>query len=144
MKEKDSPICQNDLQPFFQIELRGIRKPLDRQGMEWAWAGQWVSSQSWNRFWGCGVCWNTSSMGPLLSVSLSSLCNLLGLSWKWGSPEPPTKGVGWHLPYVQFSRYCWSHLSVHVGMDWRTFPTKLLMQEGAPPASLPPIPCGLV
>lgn len=30
MKEKDSPICQNDLQPFFQIELRGIRKPLDR------------------------------------------------------------------------------------------------------------------
>lgn len=29
MKEKDSPMCQNDLEPFFQIELRGIRKYLD-------------------------------------------------------------------------------------------------------------------
>lgn len=34
MKEKDSPICQNDPEPFFQIELRGIRKLLDR----WAWS----------------------------------------------------------------------------------------------------------
>lgn len=30
MKEKDSPICENDLEPFFQTELRGIRKHLDR------------------------------------------------------------------------------------------------------------------